>query len=149
MFFSSKKEWLSKAEQKEIVAAIQEAEKNTSGEIRIFIEATCSKAPMERATEIFFSLKMDATQLRNGVLIYLSYDDHQFCILGDEGIYQKTGGPAYWENEVAVAIAEFKKGEYVLGLKKVILDIGNSLAQHFPYNQDTDKNELPDEIVFG
>lgn len=149
MFFEKKKEWLSKSEQKEIVAAIQQAERFTSGEIRVFVEATCPKEVMERAQEIFLNLKMDATELHNAVLIYLSYDDHQFCLLGDKGIYEKTGGPAYWEEEVRLAITEFKKGDYVNGLRQVILDIGASLTQFFPFESDSDKNELPDEIVFG
>lgn len=144
-----KKEWLSKAEQKQIVSAIQQAEALTSGEIRVFIEPNCTKPVMERAQEIFFKLKMDATLLHNGVLIYLAYDDHQFCILGDEGINEKTGGIAFWEKEVAIAIKHFKNKEYVKGLSEIILDIGKSLTEHFPYDKATDKNELPDEIVFG
>ncbi len=150
-FFSrqEKKEWLSKNEQQEVVEAIKAAEKDTSGEIRVFIEATCNKDVTARAQEIFLKLKMDATALRNGVLVYLSYDDHHFCLLGDEGIYTKTGGSAYWEKEVKVALAHFKNGDYVKGLTTVITDIGKSLTEFYPLEPNTDKNELPDEIVFG
>ena len=150
MFWNKKKEWLNKSEQKLVVDAIKQAETTTSGEIRVFIEAKCPNAQvLERAQEIFIKLKMHQTELRNGVLVYLAHEDHQFCLLGDEGIYQKTGGAAYWEQEVALAIAEFKQGAYVNGLIKVITDIGKSLTDYFPYDATTDKNELPDEIVFG
>lgn len=146
---NAKKEWLSKREQQAIVAAIQQAERATSGEIRLFIEAGCEGEALDRAKEIFLKLEMNATRLRNGVLVYLAYDDHKFCLLGDEGIYAKTGGQEYWEKEVNVALDFFKKGAYVEGLRQVILDIGSSLSEHFPFDPGCDKNELPDEIVFG
>lgn len=146
----NKNQWLTPEQQAQVVAAIQNAERTTSGEVRVFIEATCPQMNvMDRAKELFFKLKMDKTELRNGVLIYLSYEDHQFCLLGDEGIYAKTNGPEYWKNEVAIAIDAFKKGDFVSGLVTVIGDIGKSLQYHFPYNETTDKNELPDDIVFG
>lgn len=145
---SDKKEWLSKYEQKEIVNAIKEAEQTTSGEIRLFVEAKCEGEPLVKAQQIFLKLKMEQTQLRNGVLVYLAYEDHKFCLLGDEGIYAKTGGVDYWEKEVGVALTYFKEGDIVGGLKRVIHDIGKSLSGYFPYDEDTDKNELPDEIVF-
>lgn len=146
---NSRKEWLSKREQQDIVDAIQQAEKTTSGEIRLFIEAGCEGDALERAKEIFFKLEMNATIQHNGVLVYLAYDDHKFCLLGDEGIYAKTGGQDYWSKEVAIALDFFRKGAYVEGLRQVILDIGISLSEHFPHDPASDKNELPDEIVFG
>jgi uncharacterized membrane protein len=30
-----------------------------------------------------------------------------------------------------------------------VIQIGEALTTHFPYDNDTDKNELPDQIVFG
>jgi hypothetical protein len=30
-----------------------------------------------------------------------------------------------------------------------VIDIGDALHTHFPFDNDTDKNELPDDIVFG
>ncbi len=34
-------------------------------------------------------------------------------------------------------------------LSKVVHDIGAALKYHFPYDRQTDINELPDDIVFG
>jgi len=146
---SAKSSFLTKEEQALVVAAIQEAEKTTSGEIRVFIEKKCAhNNPMDRAQELFYHLKMDATALQNGVLVYLAHEDHKFCLLGDKGIHEKTGDN-YWQQEVQVAISHFKQNKYAHGLRTIILDIGLSLSQHFPYDSQTDKNELPDEIVFG
>ena len=78
--------FLSSSDEIAVVEAINEAEKNTSGEIRIHIENHSEKPPLERAKEVFFELKMNETQARNGVLFYIGVADHSFAILGDEGI---------------------------------------------------------------
>ena len=128
--------------------AIQEAEKNTSGEVRIFIESRCKYVdPVDRAKEIFFSLKMEQTKDRNAVLLYLALDDHQLALFADEGIYQRLG-TEFWNQEVKKIIAAFTKDDHTGGICKVIEDIGEALQYHFPY-EAADKNELPDEIIFG
>jgi len=150
LFKNKKKALLPEAEQQKVVEAIKAAEQNTSGEIRVFIESRCSYVdPMDRAREVFFSLKMDKTENHNGVLIYVALVDHQLAILGDEGIYRKTDGDQYWQHEVQIMRAHFQKGQIADGIAACALDIGKALSQHFPFNKDCDKNELPDEIVFG
>ena len=41
--------------------------------------------------------------------------------------------------------------DYVVaeGIRQCVCDIGEVLHRYFPYANDTDKNELPDDIVFG
>ena len=147
--FSSKKEpFFSADEQKQIVASIQKAEKNTSGEVRIFIESKCEYVdPVERAKEVFFSLKMEQTEQRNAVLMYMAMEDHQLALFGDEGIHQRLG-EEFWQAEVKKIILEIKQDHLVDGVCKVIEDIGMALQAEFPYH-DEDRNELPDEIIFG
>ena len=141
-FFTSK-------EQDGIVQAIQEAEKRTSGEVRVFIESKCKYVnPLDRAVDIFYGLKMDKTAERNAVLVYLAIRDHQLAIFADEGIHAKTGQD-FWKNEVKLMLQHFNQENYATGIIHVINHIGEALFQHFPYLQDTDKNELPDDIVFG
>ncbi len=140
---------LSKSEQEEIVQAIRDAESRTSGEIRVFIERKCKHIdPLERAAEVFFNLKMDQTANRNGVLLYMAVRDRQLAIFGDEGIYQKTG-KAYWENLVRHILQHFNNKNFAAGLTSYVRQIGEGLHQYFPYDKDTDQNELPDDIVFG
>ena len=63
------KSLLKKEEQAIVLQAIQEAERRTSGEIRVFVEPRCSYVDsMDRAKEVFFKLKMDKTEDRNAVL---------------------------------------------------------------------------------
>ena len=132
-----------------IVKAIRQAEKSTSGEVRVFVENRCSwMDALDRAAEIFFGLKMDKTEQRNGVLVYIALTDHQLAVFGDEGIHRKVGSE-YWNNLVKEMLTSFNKHDYAKGIAECVIQIGDALHTHFPYERDTDKNELPDEIVFG
>ncbi len=148
LFKKKQREYFTPAEKDIIVKAIQEAERRTSGEIRIYVESKCEMVnPVLRAREIFYQLKMDQTASRNGVLLYLAMDDHQLAVFGDEGIHQKVGHE-FWQKEVAIMLEEFKQKHFIEGIAHIIEDIGEALVTHFPYDGITDKNELPDDIVF-
>lgn len=147
--FKKKAEFFSSEEQKSIVQAICEAERMTSGEVRVFVESRCSYVDaLDRAAELFFQLKMNETADRNAVLVYVAIKDHQLAIFGDEGIYKKAG-PEFWQTEVGKMIDNFNKENYAEGIRQCVLDISDALHRHFPYDHDTDKNELPDNIIFG
>ncbi|MFN5423550.1 MAG: TPM domain-containing protein, partial [bacterium] len=131
-----------------MVQAIRFAEKQTSGEIRLFIESRCKFInPVDRAIELFSELKMYNTQDRNGVIIYIAMKDRQLAIYGDEGIHKRLG-QEFWLNEVNKIIEEFHEQHFLDGILKIIADIGEALKTHFPYDK-ADNNELEDGIVFG
>jgi uncharacterized membrane protein len=104
--------------------------------------------PLDRAAEVFAVLKMDQTAARNGVLVYVALRDRQLAILGDQGIHEKVGNE-FWNKEVRQILSDFNKANYAEGIAKVVGDIGDALRTHFPYDKDSDINELPDDIVFG
>jgi uncharacterized membrane protein len=131
-----------------IVATIREAEKLTSGEIRLFVETKCKfMDPMDRAKEVFKDLNMSKTLLRNGVLIYIATKDKEMCIYGDIGIHQKVSNNV-WTSAIQLMQQNFSQHHYVEGLVSCVNYIGTLLEQYFPYDSQ-DKNELPDNIVFG
>lgn len=136
-------DFLSEEEEKEVVAAIRQAESRTSGEIRVHIEKTSNGDIWDRAMEVFHLLKMDNTKQDNGVLLYVAIDDRNFIIYGDKGI-NKVVPPDFWESTKDEIIAEFKKGNFKQGLVNGILKAGEQLQKHFPWNGD--KNELSDQI---
>lgn len=138
---------LSKKEEKKIIKAIQEAERNTSGEIRVHIDAEPSANHLEVAAAVFHSLKMDETKDRNGVLFHVSPKDHNFTVIGDIGIDAVTSDE-FWDEIKKTVIKKFKKGNYTKGLTKGIKMAGEALKEYFPF-QDDDKNELPDEISWS
>lgn len=147
--WQKKKEFFTLEEQQQIVHAIQQAEHRTSGEIRLFVESKCRFVDaIDRAGEVFAGLKMYETELRNGTLIYVAVKDKQAAVFGDEGIHQKVG-EEYWKKVVSKMLAHFREEKLVSGICSAIHDLGEALTTHFPYDADTDKNELPDEIVFG
>ncbi|HVD97874.1 MAG TPA: TPM domain-containing protein [Cytophagaceae bacterium] len=135
------------AQQKAIVDSIKKAELNTSGEVQVHIENTCKKEVMDRATEVFASLNMHKTKLRNGVLFYLAIKDKKFAILGDAGINAAVPGD-FWEKIKNYMQEEFRKGNFTEGLCEGIRMAGEQLKSHFPYQSD-DVNELPDDISFS
>lgn len=144
---ASAKTFFSETEKQEIIQAIQLAEKNTSGEIRLHLENKCPRDPIQRAKEVFAELKMNETKQRNGVLIYIAVQDHQVAIWGDEGINYHVG-QAFWEDEINIIVTHFKTGKYIDGISKAIAQIGENMKKYFPYKSD-DENELSDEISIG
>ncbi|AWM14224.1 TPM domain-containing protein [Flavobacterium sp. NRK F10] len=144
---SKTEDFLTKADEQEIVQAIVEAEKNTSGEIRVHLEEYTEKPPLQRAQEVFLSLDMHETKERNGVLIYVATANKQFAIIGDEGI-NKVVESDFWDSTKDTIISHFKHNEYKKGLIQGILKAGEQLKQYFPYQKD-DTNELPNEISRG
>ncbi len=144
-----KKEFFSAEDKAQIVEAIRMAEKETSGEIRIYVENKNPFVdPIDRAAEIFFKLKMENTEHRNAVLLYIAMKHHELALFADEGIYKKAGA-AYWDNAVKNMIAQFTKDNISNGIEQCVKQIGETLKEKFPYIPTEDKNELPDDIVFG
>jgi uncharacterized membrane protein len=147
--FSRKKEFFTAEEKQHIVEAVQQAEQRTSGEIRVFVASRCKYVDaIDQAAEIFFGLEMQKTEQRNAVLIYVAIKDRQLAIFGDEGIHQKVGD-AYWKDKVKKMISNFNRSNYAEGIRQCVLEVGEALHAHFPYDRQVDKNELPDDIVFG
>jgi uncharacterized membrane protein len=139
-------EFLSKSEKDVVKKAIKVAEKNTSGEIRVRIEAKCGGNPLERAVKVFRLLKMEKTKDRNGVLLYISIDDKQLAIIGDSGI-NAVVPEDYWQLTVDALKLAFSKNQYAQGIENAVLEIGSRLQHFFPYQKD-DINELSDDISF-
>ena len=144
-----RKEFFTDEEKQTIVDAVRSAEQRTSGEVRAFVESRCRYVnAIDRAVEIFENLQMQNTELRNATLVYVAIKDRQLAVFGDEGIHQKVGNE-YWANQVMKMINAFNRDNIAEGIRQCVLNIGEALAMHFPYDRNTDKNELPDDIVFG
>lgn len=141
------KELFSDVEGRAIVDAIKEAERATSGEIRLHVENKCKGDVLDRAAEIFSLLSMHKTKLRNGVLFYLAVEDHKFAIIGDAGINQKVEDH-YWGDIKEHMMARFKADAIILGLCEGIKMTGQTLKDNFPALVN-DENEITDEISYG
>ncbi|MFZ1535076.1 MAG: TPM domain-containing protein, partial [Chitinophagaceae bacterium] len=114
--FRKKKQFFPEEDTRLIVKAIRQAEKSTSGEVRVFVESRCSwMDAMDRAAEIFYTLKMEKTEQRNAVIVYVAMKDRQLAVFGDEGIHQKVG-TEWWNNVVAEMLRNFNSSHYGKGI---------------------------------
>lgn len=138
---------INKNDRQRLEEAIKKAEKNTSGEIRVHIENSCSEELMDRAAFLFEKLQMHKTELRNGVLFYLAMKDRVFAVLGDAGINSKVP-EGFWDNIKEEMTVLFKNDNPVGAIETGVLMAGEQLKSHFPYQSD-DVNELSNEISFG
>lgn len=138
--------FFSTEDQEKIVNAILNAELDTSGEIRVHIESFCKADVLDRAAFLFKKLKIDRTELRNGVLFYLAVQSRKFAILGDSGI-NKAVPPNFWDDIKEMMGKKFTENKFTEGLTLGILEAGKHLKKHFPHHSD-DINELSDEISF-
>ena len=140
-------DFLDRKGQEMIVSAIKEAEKNTSGEIRVHIGDTCDGDVYRKAVDVFYRLGMEKTAGRNGVLIYVACNSKVFAIVGDKGINDAV--PENFWNDITDRIHErFAKGEFAEGIAEAVRTAGLKLKTFFPYTED-DVNEQSDEISYN
>ncbi len=133
-------------QQAQILAAVREAENDTSGEVRVHIETHCAEDVLDRAAWVFKKLGMHKTAERNGVLFYLAVEDRKFAVIGDAGINSKVP-EGFWDDVKELMLKNFREGKFTEGLSEGIILAGKHLKTHFPHRQD-DVNELPDDISF-
>ncbi len=138
--------FLSKSEQDSIVKAIKEVESFSTTEIRLHIAKKIKGDIIKEAEKVFYSLGMQNTRERTGVLFFFSIKDKKFAILGDENIYKKAG-ENFWVETAKKMEEFFKKNLFGEGIVFGIYEIGKILKEYFPYRIG-DINELPDEISF-
>lgn len=134
-------------DEEQIVAVIGEVESKATAELRVHVERNCAIDVMDRAVEVFANLHMHQTRYRNGVLLYIAYEDHKFAIIGDAGINARVGDN-FWQQEQQMLTEHFRNEAYTEGICNCLRDIGNELTKYFPYETD-DTNELPDNISYG
>ena len=138
-------------DKKQIEAAIVNLEKQSSAELRVYIERkiplTSSISDLERALQVFTLLEMEKTVARNGVLIYIAFKDHKCSVIGDQGIHQYVGDE-FWRQICATMISHFKQKKYNEGIVNASESIGKELALYFPH-QPNDCDELSNEVVIN
>ncbi|NGP89991.1 TPM domain-containing protein [Fodinibius halophilus] len=139
-------ELLTEEQEQQVIAAIQEAENKTSGEIRVHIEDECSNDALERSAQVFHDLGMDQTQRQNGVLIYIASEDHKAAVYAGKGIHTEVE-EGFWSDVLDILLQHFKEDAYEEGIEKAVHKVGNKLIELFPYKKG-DIDELSNEISY-
>jgi uncharacterized membrane protein len=129
-----------------IVAAIQEAESRSRGEIRVHVSHRIVDDSRAEAAVVFEKLGMTRTEERIGVLLFVAPASRSFAVIGDRGIHERCGED-FWVG-VAQAMRElFRAGRFTEGIVAGVARVGDELARHFPPRPDqADRNELPDAV---
>src|SRR5438034_586710 len=89
--------FVNKLDEKKIVGAIATVERETSGEIRVFVSHHATNDPVRAAQRQFARLRMDRTHARNGVLLFFAPLSRAFSVVGDVAIHEKCGDE-FWVN---------------------------------------------------
>jgi len=139
------KEFISHLDEAKVLAAIADAERQTSGEIRVFISSRAVDDALKHAQQRFEKLGMTRTRERNGVLLYFAPLSRQFAICGDIGIHEKCGD-TFWQSTVAEVGDHLRAGNFTEAIVHAAHRVGALLSEHFPRRHD-DQNELTDEII--
>ena len=137
--------FLSQLDHDSVVAAIAEAERATSGQIRVHITRRRPADLEARARRRFEKLGMTQTRNRNGVLIYIAPNLRRFQVLGDAGVHEKCGDD-FWKETAAEMEEQFRRGAFTAGILRGVEKVGRLLAEHFPRDAEG-VNELPDEVT--
>jgi uncharacterized membrane protein len=140
-------QFLSEDDLESLAAAVRQAEATTSAEVRVHLDHTCDEDALPRAIKIFERLGMHRTAHRNGVLVYISVQDHKLAVIGDKGIHERVG-EVYWRDLVEAVRGHMRQERSREGLIHAITELGSTLARHFPRRPD-DRNELPDDVSLG
>ena len=129
-----------------IVAAIQQAEARSRGEIRVHVAEGLVSDPRRAAEADFERLGMTATAERNGVLVLIAPESRSFAVIGDRGIHERVP-EGFWDALAAELGAEFASGRFTSGIVRVVGRVADELERHFPRRPgDADVNELPDSV---
>jgi uncharacterized membrane protein len=138
--------FLTPDERARVAAAIGEAERRTSGEIRVHLEDHIEEDVLDHAAFLFEELGMHRTKDRNGVLIYVSVADRQAAVLGDKGVNDRVG-PYFWRDVLGVLQLHFAASRHADGLCEAVRMVGEKLRDMHPY-QRGDRDELSNEVSF-
>lgn len=130
--------------------AVERAERETGGEIRV--EVRQQRTREERSMSIeqiarreFTSLGMERTKDRIGILLLLMLEDREFCIFADEGIHARVE-PDTWTRIATHMSERFARGQFREGLLDAVLEVADVLRRHIPRRSD-DRNELSNDVV--
>ena len=143
----TRKKLLRVIDQKEVKAAIEKAEHQTSGEICVSVAPLFWGSIEKAADKAFVRMGMMHTKERNGVLFFVVPSRRKFVVLGDQGIHEKVG-QEFWDRIAAILSENFREGDFTGGLIRGIEEVGKQLSVHFPYVKG-DTDELPDDVDFG
>lgn len=113
---------------------------------RILIsKAELSYECRQRAEAIFLEEEVFNTRLRTGIMIYISFFEHQVIVMADKGI-NKVVEQQQWDKMVGDLIKNIKADRITEGLELAIKQCGELLLEKGFLKTPDDINELGDDL---
>ncbi len=138
--------FLSKLDRATLEKAIREAERATTGSIRVAVLPHV-RGPLERVAELT-ALRLGLTALpeHNGALIVVVPGRRNFHVWGDRALHEKLGG-AFWLALANTISGHFKAGDFTGGLLAGIEATSRELAAHFPASRGARTRETKETVL--
>lgn len=143
----SKSRFFTEQEAEAVRQAVVQAERRTSGEIRVYVESHCREDVLDRAAWMFHRWGMQNTRERTGVLIYIAVKSRKLAVIGDAGINAAVPS-GFWNMAKDAMIEHLKEGRLCQAVVEGVSRVGDILHERFPRQED-DRNELPDDVICG
>lgn len=105
-------------------------------------------ATRQRAENAFLEEEVFNTRHRTGILIFISFFEHEVIVLADRGI-SKVVEQKIWDKLVADLTDNIRKGRVIEGLEMAIKRCGEILLEHGFKKTSDDINELRDDLRIG
>jgi uncharacterized membrane protein len=117
-------------DEQRIRAAIDAAERGTSGAIHVSLAKHVRGSARGAAERVFQSLGY-GTPGSGAVLFFVVPSRREIVVLGGEGIHSKVGD-AYWQQLVAEITKRAREEDLTAALVRGIAEVGERLTRHFP-----------------
>ncbi|HYF67117.1 MAG TPA: TPM domain-containing protein [Ohtaekwangia sp.] len=98
-----------------------------------------------RAENVFLEEEIFNTKQRTGILIFISFFEHEVIVMADKGI-NKVVEQKQWDSIVSGLIARIRGGQIVEGLETAIKQCGDLLLEKGFHKTVDDTNELGDDL---
>lgn len=98
-----------------------------------------------RAERAFLEQEVFNTRERTGILIFVSFFEHEVIVMADKGI-SKVVEQREWDALVRLVIDGIRRGKLVEGLEAAIKRSGEILLEKGFHRAEDDINELGDEL---
>jgi putative membrane protein len=103
------------------------------------------QATRKRAETAFLEEEVFNTRQRTGILIFISFFEHEVIVMADKGI-SKVVDQKEWDSLVRVIIEHIKKGKITDGIVSAITRCGDILLEKGFVITPDDVNELGDDL---
>lgn len=118
--------------------------------VRLLVPRSFLEAEVFRRAELeFFRAQAFRTKKRTGVFLFISWNEHQALVYGDEGISNKLPQET-WDVLIENLLRSFSRGQYEQGILSSLEACGQILKLHFPADpsdESSEGDELPNGLL--